>query len=49
MPQSKRNVPKYVYDIPYFERMELCRILDQNDKWEELGEFFSSMFNAYAL
>ncbi|KAK6642659.1 hypothetical protein RUM43_004161 [Polyplax serrata] len=37
MAQSRRNSPKYVYDIPYFERMELCRVLDQNDKWEELG------------
>ncbi|KAK4878466.1 hypothetical protein RN001_010972 [Aquatica leii] len=27
----------YVYDLPHSERKELCRILDQNNKWEELG------------
>ncbi|KAF5293041.1 hypothetical protein FQR65_LT11033 [Abscondita terminalis] len=27
----------YVYDLPHSERSELCRILDQNNKWEELG------------
>ncbi|KAL0279249.1 UNVERIFIED_CONTAM: hypothetical protein PYX00_000853 [Menopon gallinae] len=40
MANSVRGNPKYVYDLPYFERMELCRILDQNDKWEELGGTF---------
>lgn len=39
MAQSNRSpTPKYVYDLPYFERMELCRILDHNEKWEELGK-----------
>lgn len=38
MAQSKKITAKYVYDIPYFERIGLCRILDQNDKWEELGK-----------
>lgn len=27
----------YIYNLPYHERKELCKILDQNDKWEELG------------
>jgi len=30
---------KYVYDLPYFERKELCRILDENNQWEALGAF----------
>lgn len=34
---NERNV-KYVYDLPYFARRELCRILDRMDKWEELGK-----------
>ncbi|KAG7212603.1 hypothetical protein KM043_012896 [Ampulex compressa] len=28
---------KYVYHLPFFERSELCKILNQNDKWEELA------------
>nr|CAH7740523.1 unnamed protein product [Callosobruchus chinensis] len=27
----------YIYLLPYEERQELCYILDQNDKWQELG------------
>lgn len=27
----------YIYLLPYQERQELCYILDQNNKWEELG------------
>lgn len=27
----------YIYHLPYEERKELCHILDQNNKWEELG------------
>lgn len=27
----------YIYEMPYFIRMELCKILNQNDKWEELA------------
>jgi hypothetical protein len=34
---NNRNV-RYVYHLPYFERRELCRILDRMDKWEELGK-----------
>lgn len=34
---SQHNV-RYVYHLPYFERRELCRILDRMDKWEELGK-----------
>lgn len=37
MASNNRPNVKYVYDLPYFERKELCRILDHNDKWEELG------------
>ncbi|XP_017888513.1 serine/threonine-protein kinase pelle [Ceratina calcarata] len=28
---------KYIYQVPFFERSELCKILNQNDKWEELA------------
>lgn len=28
---------KYIYHLPFFERSELCKILNQNDKWEELA------------
>ncbi|XP_053971437.1 serine/threonine-protein kinase pelle isoform X3 [Hylaeus volcanicus] len=28
---------KYIYQLPVFERKELCNILNQNDKWEELA------------
>ncbi|KAF5296322.1 hypothetical protein FQA39_LY12539 [Lamprigera yunnana] len=27
----------YIYELPHCERKELCLILDQNNKWEELG------------
>ncbi|XP_071454890.1 serine/threonine-protein kinase pelle [Hetaerina americana] len=37
MASANRTNIKYIYDLPYFERKELCRILDHNDKWEELG------------
>nr|AKJ26285.1 pelle [Eriocheir sinensis] len=28
---------KYVYDLPYTERKQLCNILDSNNDWERLG------------
>ncbi|XP_076754652.1 serine/threonine-protein kinase pelle [Xylocopa sonorina] len=28
---------KYIYQLPFSERSELCKILNQNDKWEELA------------
>ncbi|XP_076163559.1 serine/threonine-protein kinase pelle [Ptiloglossa arizonensis] len=28
---------KYIYQLPFLERSELCKILNQNDKWEELA------------
>lgn len=31
---------KYIYQLPFFERSELCKILNQNDKWEELAGKF---------
>ena len=31
---------KYVYDLPYFERKELCRVLDENNDWETIGKRF---------
>ncbi|XP_043472901.1 serine/threonine-protein kinase pelle-like [Leptopilina heterotoma] len=34
---DNHNAQIYIYEIPYFIRMELCRILNENDKWEELG------------
>lgn len=39
MPLTDRANVKYVYQLPYSERMQLCRILDMNDKWEILGKF----------
>lgn len=38
MPLTDRKNIKYVYQLPYSERMQLCRILDMNDKWEILGK-----------
>lgn len=29
----------YIYDLPYRQMRELRDILDENDKWEELGLF----------
>ena len=34
--EKSKNI-KYVYDLPYSERSEICNILNQNDKWEELA------------
>ncbi|XP_011163408.1 serine/threonine-protein kinase pelle [Solenopsis invicta] len=28
---------KYIYDLPFTERSEFCKIMNQNDKWEELA------------
>lgn len=28
---------EYIYDLPYIQRAELCDILNQNNKWEELA------------
>lgn len=28
---------KYIYSLPFIERTELCRILDQNNKWKNLA------------
>ncbi|XP_033338901.1 serine/threonine-protein kinase pelle isoform X1 [Megalopta genalis] len=28
---------KYIYQLPFFERLELCKMLNQHDKWEELA------------
>lgn len=39
MSSSLSNI-MYIYNLPHQERRELCRILDQNDKWEELGGTF---------
>lgn len=33
---NDKNV-KYIYQLPAFERLEICKILDQDDKWEELA------------
>jgi hypothetical protein len=38
MASSNKHSVRYVYHLPYFERRELCRILDRMDKWEELGK-----------
>lgn len=28
---------KYIYQLPFSERSEFCKIMNQNDKWEELA------------
>ncbi|XP_035714820.1 pelle-like serine/threonine-protein kinase pik-1 isoform X2 [Folsomia candida] len=28
---------KYIYDLPFFDRKEICRIFDENSQWETLG------------
>lgn len=28
---------KYIYNMFYSERLKLCRLLDENDKWKELA------------
>ncbi|PSN38883.1 hypothetical protein C0J52_18970, partial [Blattella germanica] len=33
---NSQNV-KYIYDLPYFARKDLCRLLDQMEMWEELA------------
>lgn len=30
----------YVYHLPYAERMQLCKVLDQNNRWEELAGIY---------
>lgn len=37
MASSNSREIKYIYQLPYYEHKELCRLLDHNDKWEELG------------
>ncbi|OXU18478.1 hypothetical protein TSAR_010966 [Trichomalopsis sarcophagae] len=36
MASSTRSI-KFIYQMPYSERVELCKILNQNNKWEELA------------
>lgn len=37
MSNSSNNNIKYVYNLPYFARKDLCRLLDQMEMWEELA------------
>lgn len=37
MTSNGRCVDRYIYDLPYPQHEELCRILDRDMKWEELG------------
>ncbi|KAI4487172.1 hypothetical protein M0804_005321 [Polistes exclamans] len=34
---SLKNTVKYIYQLPALERFEICKILDQDDQWEELA------------
>ncbi|XP_001599847.1 pelle-like serine/threonine-protein kinase pik-1 [Nasonia vitripennis] len=36
MASSTKSI-KFIYQLPYLERVELCKILNQNNKWEELA------------
>ncbi|RLU19319.1 hypothetical protein DMN91_007876 [Ooceraea biroi] len=31
----------YIYHLPFFARSEFCKIMNQNDKWEELEKDYS--------
>jgi len=33
---TTKNI-KYIYHLPFSERAEFCKIMNQNDKWEELA------------
>lgn len=34
---------KYVYDLPYLERKQLCNILDSDNSWEKLGGMYMEL------
>ena len=36
---------KYVYNIPYLERRNLCKILNRNNKWQELAGMYYFKFH----
>lgn len=40
MASSNDKYHMFVYNLPYCERKSLCRLLDINDKWEELGGIY---------
>ncbi|XP_006615619.1 serine/threonine-protein kinase pelle isoform X1 [Apis dorsata] len=37
---SCRDKIEYIYQLPFFTRSELCKILNQNEKWEELAGIY---------
>lgn len=37
---SCRDKIEYIYQLPFLTRSELCKILNQNDKWEELAGIY---------
>jgi len=47
MANYKRDV-EYIYQLPFFERSEFCKIMNQNDKWEELAGKYKN-FNVYEV
>lgn len=36
-PESGKPLYKYVYELPYLIRKQVCRFLDVNDDWKELA------------
>lgn len=34
---SYKDKIEYIYQLPFLTRSEFCKILNQNDKWEELA------------
>lgn len=34
---TKNNNIIYIYDLPYLVRLQLCKILNNNNKWMELA------------
>lgn len=43
-----KPIIKFIYDLPYKARIELCNILDYNNDWKTLGGTFMK-FNCYDL
>lgn len=40
---------KYIYHLPFSQRSEFCKIMNQNDKWEELAGKSSESPSTYKI
>lgn len=43
MASAGRQQVKYIYELPYNQRNNLCRLLDAGGRWKELGFSFMGM------